>query len=57
VLAALLEAELNIHYVYPFLNRPGGKSALIISIEEQEVAGDALRAHQFRVLFQSDLSR
>jgi hypothetical protein len=57
VLAALLEAELNIHYVYPFLNRPGGKSALVISIEEQEVAGEALRAHQFTVLFQSDLSR
>lgn len=57
VLAALLEAELNIHYVYPFLTRPGGKSALVISIEEQDVAGDALRAHQFTVLFQSDLSR
>lgn len=57
VLAALLEAELNIHYVYPFLTRPGGKSALVISIEEAEVAGDALRAHQFTVLFQPDLSR
>ncbi len=57
VLAALLEAELNIHYVYPFLNRPGGKSALVISIEDQDVAGEALRAHQITVLYQPDLSR
>jgi len=57
VLAALVEAELNIHYVYPFLTRPGGKSALVISIEDQEVAEQALRAHQFTVLFQRDLSR
>lgn len=57
VLAALVEAELNIHYVYPFLTRPGGKSALVISIEDQEVAEQALRAHQFTVLFQADLSR
>lgn len=57
VLHALLEAELNIHYVYPFLTRPGGKSALVISIEHQEVAEDALRRHQFTVLFQPDLSR
>jgi hypothetical protein len=57
VLHALLEAELNIHYVYPFLTRPGGKSALVISIEHQEVAEDALRRHQFKVLFQPDLSR
>ncbi len=57
VLAALVEAELNIHYVYPFLTRPGGKSALVISIEDQEVAEQALRAHQFTVLFQPDLSR
>lgn len=57
VLFALLEAELNIHYTYPFLTRPRERSALIISIEEQEVAEDALRRHQFSVLYQSDLSR
>ncbi|MBN9691418.1 MAG: acetolactate synthase [Verrucomicrobia bacterium] len=57
VLHALLEAELNIHYVYPFLTRPRDKSGLIISIEDQEVAEDALRRHQFSVLYQPDLSR
>jgi hypothetical protein len=57
VLGALVEAELNIHYTYPFLTRPGGKSALAISIEDQEVAEEALRRHQFNVLYQADLSR
>lgn len=57
VLGALVEAELNIHYTYPFLTRPGGKSALAISLEHQDVAEVALRRHQFRVLYQSDISR
>ena len=57
VLYALLEAELNIHYVYPFLTRPGGKSGLVIHIEDQEIAEQSLRQHQFRVLYQPDLSR
>jgi len=57
VLYALLEAELNIHYVYPFLTRPGGTSGLVISIEDQEVAEQSLRQHQFKVLYQPDISR
>lgn len=57
VLGALVEAELNIHYTYPFLTRPGGVSALAISIEDPEVAEDALRRHQFQVLYQADISR
>lgn len=57
MLEALLEAELNVHYIYPFLNRPGGKSALAISIEYPDVAEEALRRHQFTVLYQADLSR
>lgn len=57
VLAALVEAELNLHYTYPFLTRPGGRSALAISIEHHDVAEDALRRHQFRVLYQGDIAR
>jgi hypothetical protein len=57
VLNALLEAELNIHYLYPFLTRPNGRSALAISIEHRDVAVEALRSHQFQVLYQDDLSR
>ena len=57
VLGALLEAELNIHYTYPFLTRPNGKSALALSLEDPDVAEDALRRHRFTVLYQADLSR
>ena len=57
IFAALLEAELNVHYTYPFLTRPNGKSALVISIEHKEVAEDALRRKYFTVLYQSDIAR
>jgi hypothetical protein len=57
VLAALFEAELNIHYTYPFLTRPGGRSALAINIEHPDVAEHAVRRHQFRVLYQTDIAR
>ena len=57
VLAALLEAEINIHYVYSFLKRPGGRSALALSIEDYDVAAQALHTRGFRVLTQRDISR
>ena len=37
VLAALFEAEINVHYVYSFMKRPEGKSALAINAEDSEV--------------------
>lgn len=57
VLEALLEAELNIHYIYPFLIRPGGKSALALNIEHSDVAEDILTKRGFTVLHQADISR
>ena len=57
VLAALRAAELNLHYVYPFLIRPGGKPALVMSLEAPDVAEDSLRRHQFRLLYQTDITR
>jgi len=56
-LSALLEAEINVHYLYAFLVRPRGKTAVVLSLEDQEVAEVALRQHQFRVLSQRDLTR
>ena len=38
VLAALVEAEINIHYVYSFLKRPEGKSALAINAEDSDTS-------------------
>jgi len=56
-LAALLEAELNINYLYSFIVRPSGKSVLALNIEDREIATQVLLRHQFKVLNQSDLSR
>ena len=57
VLAALLEAEVNIHYVYSFIKRPRGKSGLVLSVEDAEIAALALNHRGFRVLAQHDISR
>jgi hypothetical protein len=57
LMAALLEAELNINYLYSFIPHPQGKSILALSMEDNELAEQALRRHQFRTLKQSDISR
>jgi hypothetical protein len=57
VLAALLEAEINIHYVYSFIKRPEGKSGLVLNIEDQDVAAQSLNTHGFKILTQSDIAR
>ena len=57
VLSALLEAEINTHYVYSFIKRPLDRSALAISAEDQETAAQSLSQRGFKVLQQSDISR
>jgi len=57
LMAALLEAELNINYLYSFIPQPQGKSVLALSMEDNETAEQALRRHQFRTLKQTDISR
>ncbi|MES2696499.1 MAG: acetolactate synthase [Verrucomicrobiota bacterium] len=57
VLAALLEAEINIHYVYSFIKRPEGMGALAINAEDVDVAAQSLSKRGFRVLTQGDISR
>ena len=57
VTLALLEAEINIHYLYPFLARPEGKSALAMRVEDVEVAIEALNHRQIRVLSLEDIAR
>ena len=57
VLSALLEAEINIHYVYSFLIRPLDRAGLVISTEDTDVAAQALNHSGFRVLTQADISR
>jgi hypothetical protein len=57
LMSALLEAELNINYLYSFIPQPQGKSIIALSMEDNELAEQALRRHQFRTLGQSDVSR
>ncbi len=56
-LAALLAAELNIHFSYPLLVRPDDFPLLALNIEAPDLAAEALNAAGFRVLMQEDLSR
>jgi len=57
VLAALFEAEINIHYVYSFIKRPAERSALAINTEDPDIGAQALANRGFKVLQQSDISR
>jgi hypothetical protein len=57
VLAALVEAEINIHYIYSFIKRPEGKSALAINAENIDIAAQALNRRGYRVLTQRDIAR
>lgn len=57
VLAALFEAEINVHYVYSFIKRPDGKSALAVNAEDADIATQALNQRGFRVLTQAEISR
>lgn len=57
VLAALLEAEINLHYVYSFLKRPGDKLALALNVEEPDTAAQALNGRGIKVLTHHDIAR
>lgn len=57
LMAALFGAELNIHYMYSFIPSPGGKSILGLSMDDNDLAEQVLKRHQFAVLKQSDVSR
>lgn len=57
LMTALLEAEININYLYSFIPHPRGKSLLALSMEDREMAEQVLQRHQFRVLRQADISR
>lgn len=57
VLAALFEAEINLHYIYSFIKRPEGRCALAINVEDDDVAAQSLSKRGYRVLTQRDISR
>ncbi len=57
LMAALLEAEININYLYSFIPSPHGSSLIAMSTEDTEIAEEVLKRHRFRILKQSDISR
>jgi len=57
LLSVILQAEINIHYIYSFINRPEGRGAIVIHLEDIELATQILIQHSARVLQQSDVSR
>ncbi len=57
ILAALYEAELNVHYIYSFIKRPEGRCAIAINAEDDDVAAQSLNRRGYRVLTQRDIAR
>jgi hypothetical protein len=57
VTSALMQAEINIHYIYPFVMRPNGKTGLVLRLEDPDLATDVLKRNKITVLTQTDLAR
>ena len=55
VLATLLQAEINVDYMYPLLYRRGGRSAVAIHVENPDVAIGVLTTKGFRLINEDDL--
>lgn len=50
VLEALNDANLNVEYMYAFVNRTPGRADTIICVEQEEEALNALRSHGIEIL-------
>ena len=57
LLAALLMAEVNVHFTYPLLTRPRGFAALALHVDDTDCATSVLVGEGFKLLSQSDISR
>ncbi len=57
VTKALHQAEINIHYVYPFVCRPLDHGALALSVEDNDLASTVLSSLGLKVLTQRDIAR
>lgn len=56
-LRELLNAETNIHFIYPILTRPNGKSAIALCVEDNDFGLEILNTAGYRTLSQDELSR
>ncbi len=57
LLKTLYSVEMNIHYFYSFISRPRNQCALVLSVEDWELASQTLQRGGFKVLSQRDISR
>ncbi|MBI2512369.1 MAG: acetolactate synthase [Opitutae bacterium] len=57
IFKALYETEMNIHYVYSFICRPRGKTAVALHVEDTDLAQRALSNRGFKILTQRDIAR
>jgi hypothetical protein len=53
---AMLQAEINIHYAYPLIVHPRGRSAVAMHIDNIEQASVSLHNMGFEILCEADLS-
>ncbi len=54
--SALIQAEINIHYAYPLIVHPRGRSAMVVHVDNIEQAGVTLHAEGFDILCEADLT-
>lgn len=57
LLAALLMAEVNVHFTYPLLTHPRGFAALAVHVDDTDCATSVLLGEGFQLLSQSEISR
>ena len=57
LLAALLMAEVNVHFTYALLTRPRGFAALALHVDDIDCAASVLLGEGFKLLSQTDISR
>lgn len=57
VTSTLLQAEINIHYAYPFIMRPGGKCGLAMHLEDHDLGMSILNQSGIKALSRSDIAR
>jgi hypothetical protein len=57
LLAALVMAEVNVHFAYPLLIRPRGFCAIALHVDDTDCASAVLTGEGFKMLSQHDISR
>lgn len=55
ICTALLKAEINIHYCFPFLAQPHGRPVMAFYVDDHEMAAGVLTHEGFSVLSEHDL--